>query len=102
MLGLGETREEVVKVMEDLRAVGCDMLTLGQYLSPSPQHYPIVEYIHPDIFATLEKIAFSMGFLEVNAGPLVRSSYHAARTIDKLKMRKIELGGTNHGKSGQI
>lgn len=97
MLGLGETREEVVKVMEDLRAVGCDMLTLGQYLSPSPDHYPIVEYIHPDIFATLEKVAFSMGFLEVNAGPLVRSSYHAARTINKLNMRKIELGGTNHG-----
>ena len=77
MLGLGETREEVIKVMEDLRVVGCDILTLGQYLSPSPEHYPIVEYIHPDIFATLEKVAFSMGFLEVNAGPLVRSSYHA-------------------------
>ncbi|HWQ75364.1 MAG TPA: lipoyl synthase [Syntrophomonas sp.] len=102
MLGLGETRAEVVAVMKDLRAVGCDMLTLGQYLSPSPAHHPIVEYVHPDTFALLERIAFDLGFLEVNAGPLVRSSYHAARTIDKINLKKIELGGTNHGKSGQI
>jgi len=77
MLGLGETEKEVLKVMEDLRTVHCDVLTLGQYLSPSLAHYPVVEYIHPDIFKKLEKIGYDMGFTEVYAGPLVRSSYHA-------------------------
>jgi len=78
MLGLGETTGEVIEVMADLRSVHCAVLTIGQYLSPSPAHYPVVEYLHPDAFKNLEKIGYDMGFLEVNAGPLVRSSYHAA------------------------
>lgn len=78
MLGLGETNGEVIEVMEDLRSVHCAILTIGQYLSPSPSHYPVIEYVHPDTFKKLEKIGYDMGVLEVNAGPLVRSSYHAA------------------------
>lgn len=81
MLGLGERIDEVLKVMEDLRTVHCDILTLGQYLSPSPAHHPVIDYIHPETFARLKQEAFNLGFLEVNAGPLVRSSYHAARAF---------------------
>jgi len=75
MLGLGERVREVIEVMEDLRAVHCDILTLGQYLSPSPAHHPVVEYVHPNTFRKLEKTGYDMGFMEVHAGPLVRSSY---------------------------
>jgi len=89
MLGLGETEEEVVQVMKDLRAVSCDILTLGQYLSPSPDHHPIVSYVHPNTFEKLETTAYNLGFLEVTAGPLVRSSYHAARTFSKLGAKKL-------------
>ncbi|MEA4926598.1 MAG: lipoyl synthase [Syntrophomonadaceae bacterium] len=93
MLGLGETYQEVVEVMEDLREVRCDMLTLGQYLSPSPAHHPIVAYIHPDTFAALKEKGDEMGFLEVNAGPLVRSSYHAARALSSINDKKINGKG---------
>jgi len=85
MLGLGETTEEVVQVMADLREVGCQVVTLGQYLSPSPQHLPVVEYITPDTFANLEKTGYDMGFAAVHAGPLVRSSYQASKTIARLQ-----------------
>lgn len=78
MLGLGETEEEVLQSMDDLREVGVDVLTLGQYLRPSPQHLPVVAYIHPDKFKEYEQIAYSKGFQHVASGPLVRSSYHAA------------------------
>ncbi len=91
MLGLGETNGEVIEVMEDLRAHGCQILTLGQYLSPSADHHPIVEYVHPDTFKMFQEMGYNMGFLGVNAGPLVRSSYHAARTfskVDGIKMKK--------------
>ncbi len=77
MLGLGEETDEVRAVLTDLRAVDCDILTLGQYLRPSPAHLPLVRYLHPDEFAALRKIAEEMGFRHVEAGPLVRSSYHA-------------------------
>lgn len=77
MLGLGETEAEVIEVMRDLRAHGCDLLTLGQYLRPSPAHLPVIEYITPERFAALRDIALGMGFSEVAAGPLVRSSYRA-------------------------
>jgi lipoic acid synthetase len=97
MLGLGETYEEVIKVMEDLRAADCDILTLGQYLSPSPTHHPVVEYIHPDTFNMLEKMGYRMGFAEVSAGPLVRSSYHAARSLSKIKENKIRKGANING-----
>lgn len=95
MLGLGETTDEVLKVMEDLRAADCDMLTLGQYLSPSPAHHPVVEYIHPKTFDWLKQEAHNMGFLEINAGPLVRSSYHAAHALSSIyeRRRGIKIHG---------
>jgi len=78
MLGLGETSEELFAAMDDLRQSGVQVLTLGQYLRPSPQHLPVVEYIHPDVFEQHKETAYSKGFEHVAAGPLVRSSYHAA------------------------
>jgi lipoic acid synthetase len=79
MLGLGETADEVLAVMRDLRASGVDRLTLGQYLRPSPRHLPIVRYVPPAEFAELKREGERMGFTHVEAGPLVRSSYHAER-----------------------
>lgn len=93
MMGLGETYEEVVEVMEKLREAGCDMLTLGQYLSPTPSHHPIVAYIHPDTFNALKEKGYDMGFQDVSAGPLVRSSYHAARALSSIKENKINGKG---------
>ena len=81
MLGLGETTEEIVEVMSDLRAVSCDILTLGQYLQPSREHLPVHRYVHPDEFKMLKERGISMGFQHVESGPLVRSSYHAAMHI---------------------
>ena len=78
MLGLGETTEEVIDTMSDLRAVECDILTLGQYLQPTKEHLPVDRYVHPDEFALLKKKGMDMGFRHVESGPLVRSSYHAA------------------------
>jgi lipoic acid synthetase len=78
MLGLGELKDEVVPVMRDLRAHHVDILTLGQYLSPSPKHLPIIRFIPPDEFAEYRFLGEQMGFRHVEAGPLVRSSYHAA------------------------
>jgi lipoic acid synthetase len=77
MLGLGETREEVLESLRDLRGARCDMLTLGQYLQPTLKHLPVVEFIHPDVFAEYAEIGRSLGFVHVASGPLVRSSYHA-------------------------
>jgi lipoic acid synthetase len=77
MLGLGETDEEILGTMRDLRAHDVDMLTLGQYLSPSNAHYPVQRYVHPDTFALLEREGLAMGFTHVASGALVRSSYHA-------------------------
>lgn len=81
MLGLGETDEEVIETMEDLRAVGVDILTLGQYLQPTPKHLPIVEFVEPERFQKYEKLGLEMGFRFVESGPLVRSSYHAEKHI---------------------
>jgi lipoic acid synthetase len=77
MLGLGETSEEVVQVMKDLRAHHVDILTLGQYLRPSPKHLPILRYIPIEEFAEYRRLGYEMGYAHVEAGPLVRSSYHA-------------------------
>jgi lipoic acid synthetase len=77
MLGLGEELEELTVVLEDLRAVGCDILTLGQYLRPSADHLPIERYVTPEEFAALKEQALDLGFAHVESGPLVRSSYHA-------------------------
>jgi lipoic acid synthetase len=82
MLGLGETRGEVLVVMRDLRRAGCDILTLGQYLQPASHHLPVAEYIHPAEFAWYKEMGRTMGFRAVAAGPLVRSSYHAAEVSE--------------------
>jgi lipoyl synthase len=81
MLGLGETEEEVLEVMGDLRAHAVDILTLGQYLRPSPKHLPIARYVAPEEFAAFREVGLRMGFGHVEAGPLVRSSYHAANAV---------------------
>jgi lipoic acid synthetase len=77
MLGLGETHEELLSVFQDLRAVGCSILTLGQYLRPSTEHLPVERYVPPEEFAALREEGLGLGFRHVEAGPLVRSSYHA-------------------------
>jgi lipoic acid synthetase len=81
MLGLGETREEVLAVMRDLRGSNVDILTLGQYLRPSPRHLPIVRYLPPAEFDDFRREGYAMGFAHVESGPLVRSSYHASNAI---------------------
>jgi len=77
MLGLGEERGEIEKAFADLRAVGCDILTVGQYLQPSHDQLPVARYVVPEEFADLRDLALRLGFSHVEAGPLVRSSYHA-------------------------
>ena len=85
MLGLGETEAEVLTLMRDARAVGCDILTIGQYLQPTKQHLPVVEFVHPDRFKAMEEAGYALEFKAVYSGPLVRSSYHA-----ELSARKLE------------
>jgi lipoic acid synthetase len=82
MVGLGEEHDELVATFRDLRAVDCQVLTIGQYLRPSAAHAPMVRYYHPDEFRTLKQIALDLGFVHVESGPLVRSSYHAHETAD--------------------
>lgn len=81
MLGLGETYDEIKESMQDLRAVGVDILTLGQYLQPTTKHLPVVTYIKPELFEKLKKEGLEMGFRFVESGPLVRSSYHAEKHL---------------------
>lgn len=82
MLGLGESENEVLELMDDLISVKCFNLTIGQYLQPTRNHLPVVEYVHPSIFEKLKQIALSKGFRHVESGPLVRSSYHADKTVN--------------------
>src|SRR5436190_16279701 len=82
MVGLGEERDEIIATLTDLRAAGCEILTVGQYLRPSPAHAPMVRYYHPDEFRDLKQAALDLGFVHVESGPLVRSSYHAHETAD--------------------
>ena len=82
MLGLGETTEELMDTLADIRATGCDMLTLGQYLTPTLKHVPVVRYLPPAEFDALAVLARSLGFSKVAAGPFVRSSYHADELVD--------------------
>jgi len=77
MVGLGETDEEILQVMRDMRAHNVDMLTIGQYLSPSGHHLPVRRYVHPDVFKMFEEEAYKMGFAHAAVGAMVRSSYHA-------------------------
>ncbi len=83
MLGMGETTEEIIDVMKDLHMVGCNMLTLGQYLQPTRHHLPVVRYAEPSEFETLRKAGFQLGFDHVESGPLVRSSYHAEEQFER-------------------
>ncbi|MEM7496420.1 MAG: lipoyl synthase [Pseudomonadota bacterium] len=85
MVGLGERREEVLQVMDDMRAADVDFLTIGQYLQPTPKHHRVAEYITPDAFAAYEKAAYAKGFLMVSATPLTRSSYHAGDDFARLR-----------------
>jgi len=84
MVGLGETREEVLKVMVDLRSASCDVITIGQYLSPSACHHPVVEYVRPEIFEKYHRDAMRLGFRDAASGPFVRSSYMAEKYYRKL------------------
>ena len=81
MMGCGETHEEVIQLMDDLREHRCDVLTLGQYLQPTKMHLPVAEYVHPDQFKTWETAGMQKGFLFVESGPMVRSSYHAEKHV---------------------
>ena len=84
MLGLGETRDEILETMDDLRAAGVTIFTLGQYLQPTRKHLPVREYVHPDTFREYKEIALTKGFRACESGPLVRSSYHAEGTFRSL------------------
>ncbi|BDS09642.1 lipoyl synthase [Aureispira anguillae] len=81
MVGLGETKDEMLKTMDDLVAHGCDVLTIGQYLQPTKRHIDIAEYVHPDVFEEYKEFGLARGFDYVESGPMVRSSYHAERHV---------------------
>jgi lipoic acid synthetase len=84
MVGLGETDDEILAVMRDMRSHGIDMLTIGQYLQPSSDHLPVLRYVHPDTFAMFEREACAMGFRHAAVGALVRSSYHADKQAEEV------------------
>jgi lipoic acid synthetase len=85
MLGLGEERNDVLQVMDDLRSTDVDFLTVGQYLQPTRKHHEVVRFVPPDEFTALETIAYTKGFLMVSASPLTRSSHHAGEDFARLK-----------------
>lgn len=93
MVGLGETRDEILKTMEDLRSHDVDALTIGQYLRPTRRHLPVMEYVHPDTFAEYREIGETMGFLFVAAGPFVRSSYNAIEFSKRILAERLEKVG---------
>lgn len=88
MVGLGETRDELLRAMEELRGVNCDLLTIGQYLQPSPSHHPVVRYVPPEEFLDYERIGKELGFCDVASAPLVRSSFNAAQLYARAKMER--------------
>jgi lipoic acid synthetase len=93
MVGLGESREEIMQVMDDLRAADVDFLTIGQYLQPSRKHAAVMRFWEPDEFKALEQIARAKGFLMVSASPLTRSSYHAGEDFALLKAARLAARG---------
>ena len=95
MVGLGEDRDELIQVMDDLRSAEVDFLTIGQYLQPSPKHHPLNRYYHPDEFKELENIAKTKGFLLVSSSPLTRSSYHADEDFAKLQQNRLKIVNAN-------
>ncbi|MGD6804392.1 lipoyl synthase [Rossellomorea vietnamensis] len=92
MVGLGETKEEIIETMDDLRASNVDIMAIGQYLQPSKKHLKVQKYYHPDEFAELRKIAMEKGFSHCEAGPLVRSSYHADEQVNAAAKARQEMG----------
>jgi lipoyl synthase len=92
MVGLGETKEEIIETMDDLRASNVDIMAIGQYLQPTKKHLKVQKYYHPDEFAELRKIAMEKGFSHCEAGPLVRSSYHADEQVNAAAKAKQEMG----------
>ena len=88
---LGENKDEIVQVMDDLRSANVDFITIGQYLQPSVKHHPLERYYHPDEFKELVQIAKSKGFLLVSSSPLTRSSYHADEDFAKLQINRLNL-----------
>jgi lipoic acid synthetase len=89
MVGLGEERNEILQVMDDLRSAGVDFLTIGQYLQPTRKHHPVVRFMPPDEFKSLETVAYAKGFLMVSASPLTRSSHHAGEDFARLKAARL-------------
>lgn len=97
MVGLGESKEEVLQTMDDLRAAKVDFLTIGQYLQPTPKHHEVIRFVEPQEFEYYKKMAFGKGFLMVSASPMTRSSYHAGDDFKKLKAaREKQLQGVQH------
>ena len=94
MVGLGETRAEMTEAFEALRAVDCDILTIGQYLRPTLEHLPLERYYHPDEFAEMKEEALALGFRHVESGPLVRSSYHARDQVPGAELRNLRRRAT--------
>ncbi|HEY3335365.1 MAG TPA: lipoyl synthase [Candidatus Limnocylindrales bacterium] len=94
MVGLGETRDEMTEAFEALRAVDCDILTIGQYLRPTLDHLPLERYYHPDEFASMKDEAVALGFKHVESGPLVRSSYHARDQVPGAELRRLRRQAT--------
>jgi lipoic acid synthetase len=95
MVGLGETREAVLQVMDDMRAADVDFLTIGQYLQPTPKHHPVARYVNPQEFRSFEAVAYAKGFLMVSASPLTRSSYHAGDDFAQLRSQRTITSTTN-------
>jgi lipoic acid synthetase len=93
MVGLGETRNEILQVMDDLRSAGVDFITIGQYLQPTLKHHPVIRYVEPSEFEALKSIAYAKGFLTVSSSPFTRSSHHAGEDFKRLRAaREAQLG----------
>lgn len=97
MVGMGETYQEILQVMDDLRAADVDFVTIGQYLQPTPKHYPVKRYVTPEEFNKLERMARSKGFAMVASSPLTRSSYHAEEDFAKLKASRVQQTAVGQG-----
>ena len=93
MVGLGETRDEVVALMADFAAHGVDVMTIGQYLQPTRHHLPVEEFVHPDVFAWYKEQGEALGIEHVESGPLVRSSYHADEDFQRLVAARASASG---------
>jgi len=102
MLGLGETKDEVLKTLKDLRAVGVDAVTIGQYLRPTMRHLPVNEYVHPNVFKEYESIGDDLGFAFVASGPFIRSSYNAIEFSKKVMAERVEKLDAQEAAANQI